>query len=385
MVSSKQIQKWVKDGTITKAQAKKMMADTKEQSSNNLIVVLSTIGAILLGIGAILFIASNWRVMPDIVKTLIMAGSTFLAYYIGYVLKYQKNNLPKVGASLIFLGALLFGATIFLIAQIYNITANNHVLMLIWIAGILPLVYAALSVPIAGLSCILFFTWIGLFVFRNMRFMGVYGDYLRLPVLYITAGILLFGIGAVHYFAPKLRGIARTYRLFGINIVMLSLFMLTFKVFSGENTITRALEMSEQFQAGLIIFLVFGTIITLINVFRSKIDTSIIENSMALGLLAISAIFFFIPAESNIYVIVFNIVLAVVILTLLFVGYHKEDIKLINPAFFWLAALIIVRYFDWFWDLLPRSGFFMIGGLMLVFGGVFLEKKRRQLKSDFKK
>jgi len=97
MVDEKQIKQWLKEGTITRAQAKKMLADSssykKEQSSNKLIVAVSTIGAILLGIGAILFIASNWRTIPNIAKTLILVGSTFGAYYVGYLFRYQKQNL----------------------------------------------------------------------------------------------------------------------------------------------------------------------------------------------------------------------------------------------------------------------------------------------------
>ena len=70
-------------------------------------------------------------------------------------------------------------------------------------------------------------------------------------------------------------------------------------------------------------------------------------------------------------------------LALLFVGYQREDMQIVNTGMFWLSVLIIVRYFDFFWGLLPRSLFFMVGGLVLVLGGIGLEKKRRQLKIKF--
>ena len=137
MIDKKLINKWLEEKTINQRQAKKMLADiehySKESRSNKFIVVISTIGAILLGIGAILFIASNWEELSKIAKTLILVGSTALAYYTGYYFKYQKQNLPKVGASLLFLGALLFGATVILVTQIYNVNANNHILVLIWL------------------------------------------------------------------------------------------------------------------------------------------------------------------------------------------------------------------------------------------------------------
>src|SRR5262245_30832711 len=100
-IDDKQIKKWVQEGAISLQQAEKMLADVKEerkeQSSNKFIVAVSTIGAVLLGIGAILFVASNWLVMSDLEKVLILLASTFGAYYIGYLFKYEKQNLPKVG------------------------------------------------------------------------------------------------------------------------------------------------------------------------------------------------------------------------------------------------------------------------------------------------
>ena len=95
MTNKKQIQEWLESGTITQKQAQKMLADvdrkSKEERSNKFIVAISTIGAILLGIGAILFVASNWREIPDLMKVVILLGSTFGAYYLGYLFKYDKK------------------------------------------------------------------------------------------------------------------------------------------------------------------------------------------------------------------------------------------------------------------------------------------------------
>lgn len=393
MINKEQIERWLRGGTITREQADKMLADStayrKEQSSNKLIVAISTIGSILLGIGAILFVASNWAVMPNTVKTLILVGSTFGVYWTGYYFKYQKQNLPKVGASLIFLGALLFGATIFLIAQMYNVNANSHVLVLIWLLGILPLVYAFSSSPIAGLSALLSYIWIGLFVFKGLDFYRAQGDFFRLPVLYLVSGVLMFGIGAMHYLSEKLKNVARVYRLAGIKVALASLFFLTFRFFSGVyehyGFFSRSLETSTQFTFGFVLFSILAILLAVaVLLFNpSKSSTNVLENFVALGLAGIALIFFFFPSTTNLYVVIFNLILAGIVFMLLFVGYQREDMQIVNAGMFWLSALILVRYFDFFWDLLPRSLFFMVGGLILVFGGIVLEKKRRQLKAKF--
>ena len=207
MVEDQHIKKWLTDGLITEQQAQKMLADVaihrKEHSSDKLIVVMSTIGAILLGIGAVLFVASNWLVLSRLAKVFILTGSTFGVSYVGYLFAYERKNLPKVGAALLFLGSLLFGATIFLIGQIYNIQAHSHTLILVWLVGILPLVYVLQSVSVAGLASLLLFLWIGLFIFRGATLATE--DWIALPTLYLVSGLLLFEVGGLHYLSQRTR------------------------------------------------------------------------------------------------------------------------------------------------------------------------------------
>ena len=392
MVDKDQIERWVGEGTITQEQAKKMIADVtkykREKSSNKLIVAISTIGSIFLGLGAIQFIASNWTAIPDVQKVLLLVSSTFGAYFAGYYFKYQKRNLPHVGASLIFLGALLFGSTLFLIAQMYHINANNHTLVLIWILGILPLVYGFNSLPIAGLCSLLFYLWIGLFVFKGNRFGDIEEDLLFLPVLYLVSGVLLYGIGSLHYLSDKLKRVARIYRLGGLKVVMFSLFLLTFRLFSGHYDHFRLRDevvVSGQFTILFVFFAILAMILAATSLFfnPTKAKTSNLENGIGIGIVAIALIFYFLPVTTNLYVVLFNVILVAIVFVLLFIGTHREDMKIVNTGMFWLSALVIVRYFDCFWDLLPRSLFFMAGGIVLLLGGIVLEKKRKQFKEQF--
>ena len=60
MINETQIKEWVENWTITQKQADIMLSDVnnknKEEKSNKFIIAISTIGAILLGIGAILLL-----------------------------------------------------------------------------------------------------------------------------------------------------------------------------------------------------------------------------------------------------------------------------------------------------------------------------------------
>ncbi|MGE0268959.1 MAG: DUF2157 domain-containing protein [Candidatus Omnitrophota bacterium] len=388
------ISKWLEQGMIDQILADKMLMDItedkKERSSNKLIVVLSTLGSLLLGIGAFLFMASNWMTLSSLAKVFLLIGGTAGSYYAGYVLKYEKANYPRVGNSLLFLGSLLFGASVFLIAQIYHVNANSHLLVLVWLAGIIPLVYAFSNGAIAGLAAVLFYLWIGLFVFRGISFNSAANNFIALPALFLVSGNLLFQIGNTHYFKGALQKIARIYRLISLKVMMAGLFFLSFKTFSGHhdyyyNVSKSFAHVTGQFNASFIIFVILALILTVINLAfnptRSK--SNIMEDSISLGLLGFTALFFYFPSVTNIYTVLFNLILAGLIIILLMFGYQREDMKIVNIGMSYLGLFILVRYFDFFWELLPRSLFFLVGGFILIVGGIALEKKRKELKIEF--
>ena len=162
---------------------------------------------------------------------------------------------------------------------------------------------------------------------------------------------------------------------------------MTFRFFSGNydgHNIREGAVVSAQFTAGLVIFSILAIICLVINWFFNKAEeVSLIESPVSLGLIGMVLIFFFFPATTNIYVVLFNLIFAALVGVIIYAGYEREDMKLINLGGSWLSLFIVVKYFDFFWDLLSRSLFFMVGGLILVLGGIALERKRRQLKAQF--
>jgi uncharacterized membrane protein len=84
-----------------------------------------------------------------------------------------------------------------------------------------------------------------------------------------------------------------------------------------------------------------------------------------------------------VYPVLFNVALGGCLTVMIFVGYRREDFWLLNTGMSGIGLLILIRYCDFFWELLSRSLFFMIGGAILVTGGVLLERKRRELRARF--
>jgi uncharacterized membrane protein/uncharacterized membrane-anchored protein len=404
MIEKKQIEQWLKEGLITHAQAQKMVQDVAQQrqqkKSYNITLAFSVIGSLLLGIGAILFVASNWQTIPNAIKVALLMGGTIGVYGIGYLFEYKLQNLPIVGAAFLFLGSLLFGATIFLIAQMYHVSAHNYTLILIWLGGILPLVYVFSSASIAVLSVLLSYVGLGLFLYHDV--VNLLHDGTLIPVVYLLLGAFLFSFGSLHYFFNSLKPIGRIYRLAGIHTIMLSLFFLSFKFLYESYTFApfhyalgsffirpwssflmhpaRTIILLGGMLCAAFIFL-FSLINALYNPSRSKSNT--LENVL-LGVVTLSALLcFFVATPTNFFLLLFNSLLIMLIFLCIVMGYRKEDIRLVNAGMFWLIAFITARYFDFFWNLISRSLFFMIGGLLLVLCSIVLERKRRELKAVF--
>ncbi len=139
---------WLEKGFISDKQRDQILSHYSamqevhaKAGSGKLITVISVLGSILVGLGIILFVASNWQVIPRWGKVILLFSTMFITYGIGYFLRYTRKNYPKVGAALIFLGTMAYGANIYLIAQIYNISVHYPNGELLWVLGTLPLAY----------------------------------------------------------------------------------------------------------------------------------------------------------------------------------------------------------------------------------------------------
>jgi uncharacterized membrane protein len=123
------------------------------------------VGSLFIGIGFILFIASNWEYIASWAKlglVLLLAGIFLLTGE--YLRKKTKSALPYLGEGLIFLSSLLWGAgIIFLFQSAQWAVQYNAFIIAIWVLSILPLYLGLKSEPISYLCIFLSFLW-GIFM-----------------------------------------------------------------------------------------------------------------------------------------------------------------------------------------------------------------------------
>src|SRR3989344_2312910 len=125
--------------------------EEKEDLSKKTIKIIVTIGAVLIRAGIFSFIAANWQGMRRPVKLSIILVSILVSYGAGWYLK-EKLELPKTGEALILLGSIIYGAGIFLVAQMFNIRANWPDGFILWMIGTIAMAFAFESYPLFYLA-----------------------------------------------------------------------------------------------------------------------------------------------------------------------------------------------------------------------------------------
>ncbi len=433
----KEVNIWVGEKIIDPAQAERITTRYSNVLQHNRFVsTVYVLGSILLGLGIILFIASNWQYLGKAFKVFLVFCFILGFNFLGYHLYFHRTNFNKLGESLLFLGAVAFGCGIWLIAQIFQIRYYYPNGLLFWILGIIPNVVLLRSKSILVLSSLLSPVWLivsignnsadlfypflilqsGIFylIYRerqkaslvisllsmaiwfshylyvflgNMGFDSIY-IHLFYSNLFISYGFLLYCLGVWHNSFKNWGGFSFIYKLLALIFIFLNNYLLTFvHHYYYEGVHIRVPELKDSIIAVLSIlcFYVFSGFIVYKFMALTKVEEEKKEAKIFLlflifqilgiycGPLGIRGISFF-----------YNILLFAEILGFLYLGYLLRAEYMFRLSLFVFAVDIFTRYFDTFWKILPRSVFFILGGFILISGGIFLEKKRRLVEKKMK-
>ena len=384
-----EIELWLKEGLIAPDQKGRILAryrglkEADEKAGpGKLITTISILGSILIGIGAILFIASNWSFINKWGKLLIIFCSMSASYGLGFYFRYEKVSYPKVGASLILLGSLIFGAGMFLIAQMYHITVHYPNGPLLWGLGVLPLAYLLRFKSLVSLAILDLLIWLGMEASFWITYSSNY-EIVTMVNLYFMAGVTLWGIGLMHREWQSLRIISSPYIILGSLITLSAGYILTFEVFE----LSFRSETLLMFYIGIVTLFLLSVVPRFLSKEKEKgWGIEILGLFILMGIVLYLSLSF--PEMSSKafkggFRLFFNILFALEIFGLIILGFIKRYPTYVNIGLLFFALDVVARYFDLFWALLPRSLFFIIGGLFLLFGGILLERKRRKILSSF--
>ena len=152
--------RWRDAGWVSADGEAAIRADVAGRSRNvELASVLGILGAVLIGFGAMSFVAAHWSEMPRLFRLALIFGGLFGAYGLAGVLFERRH--PAFAHAAILVGVALFGAGIMLVAQMYHIEGNPPGAVLVWALGALLAGVVLRSEPALALAMLLIGLWSG--------------------------------------------------------------------------------------------------------------------------------------------------------------------------------------------------------------------------------
>jgi uncharacterized membrane protein len=154
---------WVGQGVVSAEQAARIRALYPEPAAGLpwAMLVFSGLGAVIVGLGVILLFAYNWDALPRGVKLAVIFAALVAAHGAGVWRLRQADRLRALGEVLCLLGTMMYGAAIWLIAQIYHIEEHFPNGFLFWGLGALALAWALPSTLQGLLAAVVLAIWSG--------------------------------------------------------------------------------------------------------------------------------------------------------------------------------------------------------------------------------
>lgn len=407
--------RWVGAGLITEAQRSAILqlhpapvADRRDRT----VLIFSILGSLLVGAGVILFFAANWQRLPAAFKVGVILSAILASYGVGYHLQYRRGDYPRLGHSLILLGGLLYGAGIWLVAQIFHLESHFPNGFLLWSAGLLPLAWVTESRPIGYLATFLLMIWTPMeqmefssynFLFPVLLVGAVWTFYRRMEddlgeaasllglFIWIAINVgrdatalradgpfdgqvaLLYG-AAVFLVGLARLGEQRVYLSVGGVLVLLGNFLLTFR-WGPAVYIPSWLGATAFHKASLAVLLV-AVLLAGWRYWRLGepqrgwlLPAVLLSPALGLGVHLMAAV----PR-----MVTFNLLLFSGALALIVIGVQRRMELVLNLGLLVFLVQVLTRYFDLFFSAMDRSLFFVFGGVLLLGGGWWLERNRRR-------
>lgn len=429
---------WVERGWVTPAHGEAILADVAGRAAlgpRTLPVALYLLGVVLLGTGIVTYVAANWDVLPKLAKLSLLLSALWACFGLGLVLD-RRGRWPALVGALKLLGVIVFGANVQLIAQVFNIQAHYPNGVLLWaLGGLLTawvlrsqaslvaavalgllwsemeqwgfedpihwpflVFWAACAVPavrerwrpalhVLALAGVVWVnsTLLGARM-RELTDAPAYGF-----ALLLWANAALFAAGRLAGHWPRtepLSAVAR-YALLGGLLALLLL---------ASPTLQRTAWYAEWRDpagpwawalngGGLLVTLGLGALWLRAarragTLARGAWWRGWAAPGLALGAamaVVLMANGFLLGETGGKVAVAVNLLLFAGLVWSVYAGYRLGEPFLVNASFVAFALALLARYLETFWTLLSRSLFFMVGGLVLIGGGWWLERTRRRV------
>jgi uncharacterized membrane protein len=344
------------------------------------VTILINLGAIVLGAGLLVFFASNWVEFGRAAKIGSLFALTLFFYVAGFELTQTSRwSFPKLGLALIFLGCVMFGVDIILLALIYDLTAEHAwSLMMDWVAW-LSVAYLVRSRLILFLGLVGIVGWFGAEIGYCW---GAYWLYLGRPFHFIGLGACLLAVAGLHAWRGE-RGFAAAWALVGLLVIYLSTLLLS--IFDVQKHVR--LDVSSATTTVWLLLVAPYVLAVAALVFMhvrwrraALTDPPVLLTMFLLIVMTLATGIATTPDPRELW---FIVLMTLLTSAGIYLGITWESPVFLNTSLVFFAVNVYTRFYEYFWDAMPKSLFFIVGGSALILGGVWVEIMRRRVVRRF--
>jgi len=344
------------------------------------VTILINLGAVILAAGLLVFFASNWIEFDRPAKVASLLTMTAGFYVLGIEFStLGRWRFPTLGLALVFLGCVMFGADILLLALIYGLRAQHAWSLLIDTVVWLAVAYLLRSRLILFLGLIGVASWFG----AEVGYLwGAYWIYLGRPFHFLGLGACLLAVSGLHAWRGN-RRFAAPYALVGLLLIYLSTLLLS--IFDVQREL-RAVAWQAPASVWLMLVGPYALALIALAVIHfgwrrtSLTDPPVILTLGLLVLLLLLSIAAWTPGPREVY---FILLLTILTGGGIYLGIAWESPVLLNTSIVFFAINVYTRFYEYCWAVMPKSLFFIVGGALLIAGGVWVERVRRRIVRRF--
>lgn len=417
----RELARWHEKGWVNEQGRQAILSDLAARSARiawSSLFVLA--GALLLGLGVIIWIAAHWYEMSKWIKlTLIffaLAGSP-----VAYGLCLTRTSLPRLAQGFVLLSVLLFGAAIMLVGQMYHVDADFSDGLALWAGDALLAAWLLSAQPAMVASIALAALWTG---YEQLEYLSM--NWPLLGYLALVAGLLfqhqwkaaarawgllclfwmmgwhaqpwlseiqedsahvrllavqiLIVAGCWGLMQVSAYSLVRAVRIDFLSALLMGAFIFTFPEFGSASPLLFEGNL-PLWLLGLTVSVVIYTagIVHLIRISSSSVISLSIGGAFAVGLALLCVAEVVFPLDRGTSAFLWNVFFLAVLYCVGDLGLRQGDRVVVNYVFVGFLTWVLARYFDTFWSLLDRALFFMVGGALLLVGGGWLEQRRRRV------
>jgi uncharacterized membrane protein len=397
----KEMPLWLEQGVIDKESASTLLSMYPvTESSNRLITIVSILGSILVGLGVLLFVGSNWQIMSALMKLGIICGFIVAINLIALKLHADSHH-QKLGAALFLLGGIIYGAGIWLIAQTYQLDLNWSLGQSIWSLGLIPMAVVTRSAPLVILNGLVLLLWGGsqqqfpqaICVFALALILSyIYKSRSALVMALMQGSFVWYGGMEQHVTGSVLPAFLYAAALFSCYLwhrLYKPLFAncyLFISLLLGFSSIYLTTFDSGGFIEHPTLYIPLATLVVLTVASLTLVFKTVKSHQAEIMILTLMIpLMMTITSAGNTYgpitwafKLLANATLFSALLGVIYSGARRLDSAIaVNLSTVFFAIAILTRYFDTFFAMMNRSIFFIVGGLILLVGGYLFEQQRR--------